>query len=81
MPLWYVLGLLVLLMEFVLFLYPLTRFRYLIFICKVESSSREVHFFDFHIVYSATYRVPVLYFRAYSIGMQIPLQFTITIRI
>ncbi|KAF3434949.1 hypothetical protein FNV43_RR22036 [Rhamnella rubrinervis] len=33
----------------------------------VESSSREVNFFDFHIVYSATYRVPVLYFRAYSI--------------
>ncbi|KAJ0052122.1 hypothetical protein Pint_03127 [Pistacia integerrima] len=31
----------------------------------VESFDREVHYYDFHIVYSASYRVPVLYFRAF----------------
>ncbi|KAK0589471.1 hypothetical protein LWI29_014768 [Acer saccharum] len=29
----------------------------------VQSFGREVHFYDFHIVYSASYRVPVFYFR------------------
>ncbi|KAJ4954049.1 hypothetical protein NE237_030881 [Protea cynaroides] len=32
----------------------------------VQSYDEETHFFDFHIVHSASYRVPVLYFRAYS---------------
>ncbi|KAK2649536.1 hypothetical protein Ddye_017025 [Dipteronia dyeriana] len=36
----------------------------------VQSFGREVHFYDFHIVYSASYRVPVLYFRAYCSGGQ-----------
>ncbi|XP_015886131.3 ubiquitin-like-conjugating enzyme ATG10 isoform X1 [Ziziphus jujuba] len=36
----------------------------------VESNSCELHFYDFHIVYSAAYRVPVLYFRVYSIDGQ-----------
>ncbi|PON65929.1 Autophagy-related protein [Trema orientale] len=31
----------------------------------VEGNSDGVHYYDFHIVYSASYRVPVLYFRAY----------------
>ncbi|GAV76526.1 Autophagy_act_C domain-containing protein [Cephalotus follicularis] len=31
----------------------------------VQSSHHEVHYYDFHIVYNASYRVPVLYFRAY----------------
>ncbi|CAK7349219.1 unnamed protein product [Dovyalis caffra] len=31
----------------------------------VQSNCHEVHYYDFHIVYSASYRVPVLYFRAY----------------
>ncbi|KAK9281280.1 hypothetical protein L1049_004177 [Liquidambar formosana] len=32
---------------------------------SVQSYSHEVHCYDFHIVYSTSYRVPVLYFRAY----------------
>ncbi|KAK4845347.1 hypothetical protein QYF36_003904 [Acer negundo] len=36
----------------------------------VQSFGREVHFYDFHIVYSASYRVPVFYFRAYCSGGQ-----------
>ncbi|XP_042481823.1 ubiquitin-like-conjugating enzyme ATG10 [Macadamia integrifolia] len=31
----------------------------------VESYAEEIHFYDFHIIHSASYRVPVLYFRAY----------------
>ncbi|KAJ4730374.1 ubiquitin-like-conjugating enzyme ATG10 [Melia azedarach] len=31
----------------------------------VPSGDGEVHYYDFHVVYSASYRVPVLYFRAY----------------
>ncbi|KAJ6880670.1 hypothetical protein NC652_033874 [Populus alba x Populus x berolinensis] len=31
----------------------------------VQSNRHEAHYYDFHIVYSASYRVPVLYFRAY----------------
>ncbi|XP_057474227.1 ubiquitin-like-conjugating enzyme ATG10 [Actinidia eriantha] len=31
----------------------------------VRSSGHEIHRYDFHIVYSSSYRVPVLYFRAY----------------
>lgn len=30
-----------------------------------EQSGCEVHYYDFHIVYSSSYRVPVLYFRGY----------------
>jgi hypothetical protein len=29
----------------------------------------EAHYYDFHIVYSASYKVPVLYFRGYCSGM------------
>ncbi|KAM6564760.1 hypothetical protein CsatB_024758 [Cannabis sativa] len=37
----------------------------------VESNNGVgVHYYDFHIVYSASYRVPVLYFRAYWIDGQ-----------
>ncbi|KAM6591827.1 ubiquitin-like-conjugating enzyme ATG10 [Cannabis sativa] len=37
----------------------------------VESNNGVgVHYYDFHIVYSASYRVPVLYFRAYCIDGQ-----------
>ncbi|XP_022848934.1 ubiquitin-like-conjugating enzyme ATG10 isoform X1 [Olea europaea var. sylvestris] len=32
----------------------------------VQDYCREVNHYDFHIVYSASYRVPVLYFRAYQ---------------
>ncbi|XP_057985130.1 ubiquitin-like-conjugating enzyme ATG10 isoform X2 [Hevea brasiliensis] len=32
----------------------------------VHSNHHEVHYYDFHIVYSASYRVPVLYFRGYD---------------
>ncbi|KAL4378729.1 hypothetical protein GQ457_02G004870 [Hibiscus cannabinus] len=31
----------------------------------VQSSHHELHYCDFHIVYSSIFRVPVLYFRAY----------------
>ncbi|KAF2284678.1 hypothetical protein GH714_029131 [Hevea brasiliensis] len=31
----------------------------------VLSNHHEMHYYDFHIVYSASYRVPVLYFRGY----------------
>ncbi|KAF9669700.1 hypothetical protein SADUNF_Sadunf14G0134500 [Salix dunnii] len=31
----------------------------------VQSKHHEAHYYDFHIVYSSSYRVPVLYFRAY----------------
>ncbi|EEF35130.1 transporter, putative [Ricinus communis] len=31
----------------------------------VYSSHHQVHYYDFHIVYSNSYRVPVLYFRGY----------------
>ncbi|KAK3031840.1 hypothetical protein RJ639_035977 [Escallonia herrerae] len=31
----------------------------------VRSYGHEVHFYDFHVVYNSSYRVPVLYFRAY----------------
>ncbi|KAH7525311.1 hypothetical protein FEM48_Zijuj06G0211400 [Ziziphus jujuba var. spinosa] len=36
----------------------------------VESNSCELHCYDFHTVYSAAYRVPLLYFRLYSIDGQ-----------
>ncbi|KAL8146730.1 ubiquitin-like-conjugating enzyme ATG10 [Apium graveolens] len=36
----------------------------------VQSSDGEAHYFDFHIVYSNSYRVPVLYFRGYCIDGQ-----------
>ncbi|KAK8654084.1 hypothetical protein V6N13_128061 [Hibiscus sabdariffa] len=40
----------------------------------VQSSHHELHYCDFHIVYSSTFRVPVLYFRAYcSDGSSFPL--------
>ncbi|GKU95701.1 hypothetical protein SLEP1_g9029 [Rubroshorea leprosula] len=32
----------------------------------VQSSNLEVHYYDFHMVYSYSFKVPVLYFRAYS---------------
>ncbi|OUZ99304.1 Autophagy-related protein 3 [Macleaya cordata] len=32
----------------------------------VQSDDQEMHFYDFHIVYSNSYRVPVLYFRGYQ---------------
>lgn len=32
----------------------------------VQSYSHDVRYFDFHIVHSASYRVPVLYFRTFS---------------
>ncbi|XP_055959677.1 ubiquitin-like-conjugating enzyme ATG10 isoform X7 [Mercurialis annua] len=32
--------------------------------CKVHSNN-QLHYYDFHIVYSASYRVPVFYFRGY----------------
>ncbi|KDP45208.1 hypothetical protein JCGZ_15073 [Jatropha curcas] len=35
--------------------------------------NNEVHYYDFHIIYSASYRVPVLYFRGYCSNGQ-PLQ-------
>uniref|UniRef100_A0A6N2MBR5 Ubiquitin-like-conjugating enzyme ATG10 n=1 Tax=Salix viminalis TaxID=40686 RepID=A0A6N2MBR5_SALVM len=31
----------------------------------VQSKHHEAHYYDFHIVYSSSFRVPVLYFRAY----------------
>ncbi|MBA0605617.1 hypothetical protein Godav_018171 [Gossypium davidsonii] len=34
----------------------------------VQSNHHELHYCDFHIVYSSTFRVPVLYFRAYCSG-------------
>ncbi|KAL1092386.1 hypothetical protein V6Z11_D07G221200 [Gossypium hirsutum] len=40
----------------------------------VQSNHQELHYCDFHIVYSSTFRVPVLYFRAYcSDGRPLPL--------
>lgn len=36
----------------------------------VQSSDDEAHYYDFHIVYSNSYRVPVLYFRGYCIDGQ-----------
>ncbi|KAG8640413.1 ubiquitin-like-conjugating enzyme ATG10 isoform X2 [Manihot esculenta] len=39
----------------------------------VHSNHHEVHYYDFHIVYSASYRVPVLYFRGYD-SEGLPLQ-------
>lgn len=41
----------------------------LVLCCQVQSNRHEAHYYDFHIVYSASYRVPVLYFRAYCSGM------------
>ncbi|KAF5746244.1 ubiquitin-like-conjugating enzyme ATG10 isoform X1 [Tripterygium wilfordii] len=32
----------------------------------VQSSHSEVYYYDLHVVYSASYRVPVLYFRVYG---------------
>ncbi|WCJ37269.1 Ubiquitin-like-conjugating enzyme ATG10 [Euphorbia peplus] len=32
----------------------------------VHKNQLQAHFYDFHIVYSASYKVPVLYFRGYS---------------
>ncbi|KAL1211977.1 Ubiquitin-like-conjugating enzyme ATG10 [Cardamine amara subsp. amara] len=34
----------------------------------VQPLDNEAHYYDFHIVYSASYRVPVLYFRGYCSG-------------
>ncbi|TYI20317.1 hypothetical protein ES332_A07G228700v1 [Gossypium tomentosum] len=40
----------------------------------VQSNHHELHYCDFQIVYSSTFRVPVLYFRAYcSDGRPLPL--------
>lgn len=40
----------------------------------VQSNQHELHYYDFHIVYSNTFKVPVLYFRAYSSdGRRLPL--------
>ncbi|XP_059459571.1 ubiquitin-like-conjugating enzyme ATG10 isoform X2 [Corylus avellana] len=33
--------------------------------CKVQSNCSKVPYYDLHIIYSASYRVPVLFFRAY----------------
>ena len=39
------------------------------FLGKVESNNCVgVHYYDFHILYSASYGVPVLFFRGYRIG-------------
>jgi len=37
----------------------------------VESSSDNVHVYDFHVVYSFSYKVPVLYFRGYHTSGQL----------
>ncbi|CAN6455263.1 unnamed protein product [Victoria cruziana] len=42
----------------------------------VWDCGKEAHVYDFHIIYSASYRVPVLYFRGYSIGGQ-PLHWSV----
>ncbi|TYH64031.1 hypothetical protein ES332_D07G237600v1 [Gossypium tomentosum] len=40
----------------------------------VQRNHHELHYCDFHIVYSSTFRAPVLYFRAYcSDGRPLPL--------
>ncbi|XWS47130.1 hypothetical protein CRYUN_Cryun14cG0126500 [Craigia yunnanensis] len=40
----------------------------------VQSNQHELHYHDFHMVYSNTFKVPVLYFRAYcSDGRPLPL--------
>ncbi|XP_010453165.1 PREDICTED: ubiquitin-like-conjugating enzyme ATG10 isoform X2 [Camelina sativa] len=36
----------------------------------VQNQENEAHYYDFHIVYSASYKVPVLYFRGYCSGGQ-----------
>lgn len=38
---------------------------------QVESSSDNVHVYDFHVVYSFSYKVPVLYFRGYHTSMYV----------
>ena len=35
------------------------------FSLQLENSSDNVHVYDFHVVYSFSYKVPVLYFRGY----------------
>ncbi|KNA21925.1 hypothetical protein SOVF_038780 [Spinacia oleracea] len=32
----------------------------------VQQAAQQVHYYDFHIVYSSSYRIPVLYFRGYN---------------
>ncbi|XP_044968765.1 uncharacterized protein LOC123428616 [Hordeum vulgare subsp. vulgare] len=39
---------------------------------QVQSSRDNVHVYDFHIVYSFSYKVPVLYFQGLQSGMHIP---------
>ncbi|XVE78221.1 hypothetical protein DITRI_Ditri13aG0127300 [Diplodiscus trichospermus] len=40
----------------------------------VQSDQHELHYYDFHVVYSYTFKVPVLYFRAFcSDGRPLPL--------
>lgn len=34
----------------------------------VQQDADEVHYYDFHIVYSNAYKIPVLYFRGYNSG-------------
>lgn len=36
--------------------------------CSTDSSSRSVHFYQYHIVYLPSYSVPVLLFKAYNEG-------------
>ncbi|CAA7050941.1 unnamed protein product [Microthlaspi erraticum] len=36
----------------------------------VQNVEKEAHYYDFNVVYSASYRVPVLYFRGYCSGGQ-----------
>lgn len=42
----------------------------IVWICKVQSNndSNDGDWYDFHVVYSSSYRVPVLYFHAQTSG-------------
>ncbi|KAH9745658.1 ubiquitin-like-conjugating enzyme ATG10 [Citrus sinensis] len=37
---------------------------------EVQNYDCDKHYYDFHVIYNASYRVPVLYFRAYCSGGQ-----------
>ena len=41
------------------------------FSLQAQSSSESVHIYDYHVVYSFSYKVPVLYFQGHQAGMHI----------
>lgn len=47
----------------------ISEIGFFLLVAKVQNVEDEAHYYDYHIIYSASYMVPMLYFRGYSSGM------------